>query len=160
MLTPLARIPSDFKISYPALISSTGSDDKDTLIVSPIPSIKRIRDEVENDEIAAELDVLLALHALNQGDVHAAKQALSRQTPSTAPLILDEKKVLAAEIARREGNPEKASEFLLPLRGKLINKELAERAKRELVLSALASKDSELAISAMEDWLTQGERPR
>ena len=40
MFTPLDRIPKDFKISKPAFISSTGSDDSETLIVSPIPSIK------------------------------------------------------------------------------------------------------------------------
>ena len=34
-----ALMPKDFKISNPDLISSTGSEDKETLIVSPIPSI-------------------------------------------------------------------------------------------------------------------------
>ena len=40
IFTPLALIPKDFKISYPAFTSSTGSEDKDTLILSPIPYIK------------------------------------------------------------------------------------------------------------------------
>ena len=39
-ITPLERIPRDLKISNPAFISSTGSDERDTLIVSPIPSIR------------------------------------------------------------------------------------------------------------------------
>ena len=34
------NIPKDLRISYPAFISSTGSDESETLIVSPIPSIK------------------------------------------------------------------------------------------------------------------------
>ena len=33
-------MPNDLRISYPAFTSSTGSDDNETLIVSPIPSIK------------------------------------------------------------------------------------------------------------------------
>ena len=37
--TPLDLIPKDFKISYPALTSSIGSAERDTLIVSPIPFI-------------------------------------------------------------------------------------------------------------------------
>ena len=40
IFTPLERIPSDLRISYPAFTSSTGSDDSETLKVSPIPSIK------------------------------------------------------------------------------------------------------------------------
>ena len=39
IFTPLDLIPNDFKISYPAFISSEGSEDRETLIVSPIPSI-------------------------------------------------------------------------------------------------------------------------
>ena len=39
MLTPLDLIPKDFKFHNP-FTSSTGSEDKETLIVSPIPCIK------------------------------------------------------------------------------------------------------------------------
>ena len=35
---PFFLKPNDFKISKPTLISSTGSEASDTLIVSPIPS--------------------------------------------------------------------------------------------------------------------------
>ena len=38
IFTPLFRKFNDFNISLPTLTSSTGSSDKDTLIVSPIPS--------------------------------------------------------------------------------------------------------------------------
>ncbi len=38
ILTPLCLKLSDFKISLPTLTSLTGSSDKETLIVSPIPS--------------------------------------------------------------------------------------------------------------------------
>ena len=41
ILTPLFLKFNDFKISFPILASLDGSSDKDTLIVSPIPSIKR-----------------------------------------------------------------------------------------------------------------------
>ena len=37
IFTPLFRKLSDLSISFPTLISSTGSSDKETLIVSPIP---------------------------------------------------------------------------------------------------------------------------
>ena len=38
ILTPLDLKFKDFKISFPILISLTGSSDRDTLRVSPIPS--------------------------------------------------------------------------------------------------------------------------
>ena len=38
IFTPLFLNPNDFKISFPILTSFTGSSDKDTLMVSPIPS--------------------------------------------------------------------------------------------------------------------------
>jgi len=38
ILTPLFLRLSDFKISLPTFISFTGSSERDTLIVSPIPS--------------------------------------------------------------------------------------------------------------------------
>ena len=41
IFTPLFLNPNDFKISFPILTSFTGSSDKDTLIVSPIPSKRR-----------------------------------------------------------------------------------------------------------------------
>ena len=55
-------ILSDFNISYPILISSIGSDDKDTLIVSPIPCIKSWPIPIEDlmigdDEYENELDI-------------------------------------------------------------------------------------------------------
>ena len=40
IFTPLDLIPRDFNISKPAFTSSTGSEDKETRIVSPIPCIK------------------------------------------------------------------------------------------------------------------------
>ena len=39
---------NDFKISFPILTSLTGSSDKDTLIVSPIPSINNIPKPIED----------------------------------------------------------------------------------------------------------------
>ena len=42
ILTPRWRNPSDFKISNPTLTSSTGSADKETRNVSPIPIHKRL----------------------------------------------------------------------------------------------------------------------
>ena len=41
IFTPLFLKLSDFNISLPILIYLTGSSDKEILIVSPIPSIKR-----------------------------------------------------------------------------------------------------------------------
>jgi hypothetical protein len=38
MLTPRVRRPSDFRISKPTLISSTGSAESETRIVSPMPA--------------------------------------------------------------------------------------------------------------------------
>ena len=40
IFTPLDLIPKDLRISNPVLISSTGSDDNETLIVSPMPYIR------------------------------------------------------------------------------------------------------------------------
>ena len=39
---PSFRLPVAFNISLPTLISSTGSPVSDTLIVSPIPSLRRV----------------------------------------------------------------------------------------------------------------------
>ena len=41
ILTPLFLKFKDFNISFPILISFTGSSDNETLIVSPIPSINK-----------------------------------------------------------------------------------------------------------------------
>ena len=53
---PRERIRSDFKMSKPTLISSTGSAAKDTRSVSPMPSANNI----PNPEIDAELIALTA----------------------------------------------------------------------------------------------------
>ena len=48
ILTPLSLKFNDFKISFPTLISSTGSSDRETLIVSPIPSNNRFPKPIED----------------------------------------------------------------------------------------------------------------
>ena len=45
ILTPLDLILRDFKISKPVLISLTGSSDRETLMVSPIPSKSKLRSQ-------------------------------------------------------------------------------------------------------------------
>ena len=42
IVNPDFLIPKAFKISMPTLTSFIGSSDKDTLIVSPIPSLRRL----------------------------------------------------------------------------------------------------------------------
>ena len=48
IFTPLFLRFKDFKISFPTLISSTGSSDRDTLIVSPIPSNSNVPSPIED----------------------------------------------------------------------------------------------------------------
>ena len=47
IFTPLFLKLRDFKISLPTLISSTGSSESDTLIVSPIPSNNKLPNPIE-----------------------------------------------------------------------------------------------------------------
>ena len=48
MVTPLFLKCNDFSISYPTLTSSIGSSDKETLIVSPIPSYNKNPKPIED----------------------------------------------------------------------------------------------------------------
>ena len=48
IFTPLFLRFNDFKISFPTFTSSTGSSDKETLIVSPIPSINKFPRPIED----------------------------------------------------------------------------------------------------------------
>ena len=48
IFTPLDLKLSDFKISLPILISFTGSSDRDTLIVSPMPSKSKTPKPIED----------------------------------------------------------------------------------------------------------------
>ena len=48
ILIPLFLRFSDFKISLPTLISSTGSSESETLIVSPIPSNNKFPKPIED----------------------------------------------------------------------------------------------------------------
>ena len=53
ILTPLLLIFKLFKISHPTLISSTGSDAKEILIVSPIPYGRSIPTPIEDLTVPA-----------------------------------------------------------------------------------------------------------
>ena len=48
ILTPLFLRFNDFKISFPIVTSFVGLSDKEILIVSPIPSIKRLPSPIED----------------------------------------------------------------------------------------------------------------
>ena len=48
IVTPLFLIPRDFRIWKPALTSSTGSADNDTLMVSPIPDHRSFPKPIED----------------------------------------------------------------------------------------------------------------
>lgn len=110
------------------------------------------------DPTARPTSAMLALLALDRGDLDRAWR-LATAARGTAPgVVRDDADVVRGAVLLRRGDPRRAMELLRPLDGKVIDAHFRDAFDAELADAAVRTGDARRALAAMRRWLDRTPR--